>query len=224
MAEERQKLEELLSASEEKIKLLENSSKTKSSEYEEKIKMLEHEKSTNSSEFEEKIKMLEHAEKLKLSEFEDKIKMLENDERLKMSEYEERIKMLESEKSLQPENADSLRLEHLMNESQNEGRHNNDVIQLESPTLQNGDVVYDVTNEDKVCQLETMLEESLNTIDMLQNKNTDLAHQLEAARCRIEELDKPQVSISTTPFSGNFVNKKLDHSPNKWSSFFKHSL
>ena len=200
MAEERKNLEELLTESEEKIKMLENSEKIKFSEYDEKVKRLENENSTKTSEFEGRIKMLE---KLKMSEYEEKIKMLENAEKLKMSEYEERIKMLESEKSLQLKNADSLRLEQLMSESPHEEPHNDDVIPLESPTLQNGGILYDVTNEEKVCQLETLLEESLNTIDMLQNKNTDLAHKLEAARCRIEELDKPQVTMSTTSFYGN---------------------
>ena len=54
---------------------------------------------------------------------------------------------------------------------------------------------YDVTaraQDDKILQLQTLLEDRSNTVDILQSKNSDLLQQLETARCRIENFGKSE--------------------------------
>ena len=82
----------------------------------------------------------------------------------------------------------SSQLQQLLKEKELSERNLEQTIETDRKTdeehvQQNGDC----NENSKVRQLETLLEDSLNTIDILERKNTEFSQQLEVARSEIEE-------------------------------------
>jgi hypothetical protein len=98
-------------------------------------------------------------------------------------ESEEKSKALELDIESKSSQLQQLLKEKELSEQNLEQTIETDRKTDEEHVQQNGDC----NDDTKVRRLETLLEDSLNTIDILERKNTEFSQQLEVARSEIEE-------------------------------------
>ena len=131
---------------------------------------------------EDQAKLEKHLEDLQISNQELLLQTSQLEQQLCQSQFDEKCQ----QKNMIQQNC----------EQQNDSSHEEPKSENSSPI---NDVTpkakYDVTaraQDDKILQLQTLLEDRSNTVDVLQSKNSDLLQQLEIARCRIDNFGKSE--------------------------------